>query len=141
MKKIIHHQFVLVACFLLFANVTLVGQTKSNALNYSKRPYWIEMIKDPNVNYFEAVKAYDEFWKNRKKPETENDVIGEKKTGESKHRLFKSRKERAEEESKKYILEVKKFEHWQLKVKPYVQDDGHILTAEEQLKVWQEQRH
>ena len=63
---------------ILFFSIHAFAQTKSKTPNYSKHPYWIDMIKDPNVNYFEAVKAYDEFWKDRKKPEQEDDIIGQK---------------------------------------------------------------
>ncbi len=55
-------------------------------------------------------------------------------------RWFKSREEKEEEEIRKYALDVKKFEHWKLVVKPYVQTDGRILNADEKLKLWQEQR-
>ena len=125
---------------ILFFSIHAFAQTKSKTPNYSKHPYWIDMIKDPNVNYFEAVKAYDEFWKDRKKPEQEDDIIGQKKSGVIKHRLFKTREQREEAERRKYALEVKKFEHWKMQVKPYVQEDGSILTADEKLKLWQQQK-
>lgn len=115
------------------------AQNKTKAPDYSKKPYWIDMIKDPNVNYFEAVKAYDTFWKGKEKPAEEDQLIGQEKEAKSKK---KKREEMEEKELyRKYALECKKFEHWKRTVKPYVQADGHILTQEEQLKIWEEQKN
>lgn len=113
--------------------------------NYKKNPYWIDMIKDPNVNYFEAINAYETFWKGRKKPLDENQLIGQTKGEENKEDKLESRKQirekRKEKELyKKYGLECKKFEHWKMQVKPYVQEDGHIISKEEQLKNWEEKK-
>jgi hypothetical protein len=35
------------------------------------------MMHDPDVNYFEAVAAYDAFWKNREKPVLEEEELME----------------------------------------------------------------
>lgn len=136
------HLLLILSSFFIFLSHSTNAQTSKKTANYSKHPYWIEMMKDPNANYFETIKAYDTFWSTRKKPLEEDDIIGQEKEAEKKngflHRWFKSRAEKEEEESKKYRLDVKKFEHWKLKVKPYVQEDGRILNAEEQLKLWQQ---
>ncbi|MFL5764039.1 MAG: hypothetical protein ACJ77K_08870 [Bacteroidia bacterium] len=123
-----------------FSGLHSFSQNKTQTPDYSKHPYWIDMMNDPHVNYFEAIKAYDEFWKDRKKPDQEDDIIGQKKTGAGKHHLFKTREEREEAEVRKYALDVKKFEHWKIKVKPYVQEDGRILNADEQLELWKTQK-
>lgn len=128
---------------LIFGNLTIRAQAPKKNLNYSKHPYWIEMMKDPNANYFETINAYNLFWEKRKLPKEEDEVIGQSKTAEAKktflQRWFKSKEEREEEEIKKYALDVKKFKHWQIVTEPYVQEDGRILTADERLKLWQEQ--
>lgn len=102
------------------------------------------MMNNPSINYFETVKAYTMFWEKRKMPKDEDDVIGQSKTVEAKksflQRWFKSKEEREEAEIKKYALDVKKFKHWQLITEPYVQEDGRILSADERLKIWQEQQ-
>ena len=112
--------------------------------DYKKHPYWIEMIKDPNVNYFEAIKAYELFWKNKPEPREEDEKIGQDKTSENKNRFEdweeKREKKRERKWQQKYGLECKKFEHWKMMVKPYVQEDGSILSKEEQMKIWEEQR-
>ena len=60
-------------CTFLFVAIVAIGQNKATKSDYSKMPYWIEMIKNPNVNYFEAIRAYEEFWKGKKKPLEENE--------------------------------------------------------------------
>ncbi len=120
------------------------SQTKAKNLNYSKQPYWIEMMNNPKANYFETVKAYELFWKNRKEPREEDDIIGQSKTEESKktflQKWFKSKAEKEEEETRKYAFDVKKYRHWKLKVLPYVQEDGSILDEDARLKIWEEQK-
>jgi hypothetical protein len=135
-------RITLLISFIIFINSQLFSQNKTS--NYSKSPYWIDMMNDPNANYFETIKAYDTFWEKRKKPNEENDIIGQNKSANKKQTLlqrwFKTKEEREEEESRKYILDVKKFEHWKMIVKPYVQEDGRILNADEKLRLWKEQQ-
>lgn len=130
---------------LLIISSDLISQTTSKRINYSKHPYWIEMMNDPKANYFETVKAYEQFWQNKKIPLEEDDIIGQTKKEPTKNNFlskwFKSKEEREEEEIKKYSFEIKKFKHWKLKVTPFVQEDGTILDADERLKLWQNQQH
>lgn len=141
--KIPLFRIVLLSLSMLLVSQVSFSQKTKQSLNYKKHPYWIEMMKDTGANYFETVKAFDEFWSIRKKPLEEDDVIGQDKTADEKQnllrRFFKSKEEREEEEIRKYKMDVKAFNHWQLKVKPYVQEDGRILSADEQLKLWQDQ--
>ncbi len=142
-KNIRHPLIIILSVFLLIGNHAN-AQQKNKSLNYSKYPYWIEMMNNPATNYFEAIKAYDEFWATRKKPTEENEIMGQENTVTKKqtflNKWFKSKEEKEAEETRKYTLDVKKFEHWKLKVKPYVQEDGRILSADEQLQIWQKQR-
>jgi ribosomal protein L14E/L6E/L27E len=130
---------------LLIISSDLISQTTSKRINYSKHPYWIEMMNDPKANYFETVKAYEQFWQNKKIPLEEDDIIGQTKKEPTKNNFlskwFKSKEEREEEEIKKYSFDIKKFKHWKLKVTPFVQEDGTILDADERLKLWQNQQH
>ena len=123
----------------------MIAQSNAKKLNYSKHPYWIEMMNDPKANYFETIKAYEQFWQNKKLPLEEDDVIGQTKKEPTKKNFlskwFKSKEEREEEEIRKYSFDIKKFKHWKLKVMPFVQEDGSILDADERLKLWQNQQH
>ena len=74
-----------------------------------------------------------------------SETIGQTKGTDNKEQQIQNRKEirekhREKELYKKYGLECKKFEHWKLQVKPYVQADGHILSKEEQLKLWEDKK-
>lgn len=132
--------------FLIFCMLICFGTTQAQqSKNYKKHPYWIDMIKDPNVNYFEAINAYETFWKGKRKPLEEDDLIGQTKGEASKEQKMESRREMREKRKekemyKKYGLECKKFEHWKMQVKPYVQADGHIISKEEQLKMWEQKQ-
>ena len=129
---------------LLLNSIVAISQGSKKSPNYSKHAYWIDMMNDPKANYFETIKAYDEFWAKRKLPKEEDEVIGQSKKPEAKKNLFskwfKSKEEKEEEEIKKYALDVKKFKHWKLKVQPYIQEDGTILDADARLKIWQDQK-
>ena len=130
---------------LMFSITSLFSQKQLKDADYKKHPYWIEMIKDPNVNYFEAIKAYELFWEGKEIPHEEDEKIGQKTTADEKEHRGEERRERREKKrerefQQKYGLDCKKFEHWKMMVKPYVQEDGRILSKEEQLKIWEEQR-
>jgi len=130
---------------LLFQGSYLISQTTNKKLNYNKYPYWIEMMNNPKSNYFETLKAYEQFWQNKKLPNEEDDMIGQTKIEPTKKnylaKWLKSKEEREEEEIRKYRFEIKKFKHWKLKVTPYVQEDGTILDADERLKLWKDQKN
>jgi len=132
---------ILLSAFVFVAVVAISQNKKGSTPDYSKMPYWIEMIKNPNVNYFEATKAYEAFWKGKKKPTEEDEVIGQEKQATEKQSKKRQKEILKEKELyRKYALECKKFEHWKRSMKPYVQADGRILSKEEQLKMWEEQK-
>ncbi|MCZ8286099.1 MAG: hypothetical protein O9353_11655 [Bacteroidia bacterium] len=103
------------------------------------------MMNDSTVNYFEIKKAFDLFWQNKPLPTEEEEIIGER-NGKAREKesflknLFKSKKEKQEEDSNKYAFAYKKFKHWELINLPYVQEDGRILTANERLEQWKKSR-
>lgn len=99
-------------------------------------PYWIDMMNDSNVNYYDAVAAFDKYWENRVKP-TEED--GEAEDIFDKQ---KSEEEIAEEESRtvEYVYEYKQFLHWKQINKNLVKPDGTLFTNEEILEHWEKQK-
>ena len=120
---------------------------------WSKNPVWIEMMDNPNANYFETVAAFEAFWKNRELPEEENKILGASREDRehvetpAEHRKRKRAEKKMDKEEKeaavlrhKYAFAVKKYHHWKLVVDPYIQPDGRILTKEEQLKLHDQQR-
>jgi len=113
---------------------------REKAINYSKHPHWIQMMDDPNVNYHQAKKAFEEFWKDRGEPEEEeHDHEGEKKERSLLKRILKS-DERLEEENRELSIPYRKFKKWLIDMEPYVQPDGSILSIEEQMKIWENAR-
>lgn len=130
---------------LLFcAAFSLFAQAKNYSDKYlSKHPVWIQMIDKEETNYFQAVKAFDLYWKNRELPMEEEDVLDskfQKERAEDEKGFFYKIFHKNEEEAKKYAFEYKKFKHWQRTVEPYVQEDGRILTKEEQLKIFEAEK-
>lgn len=122
----------------------------SSEKNYAKNPVWIQMMEDPNVNYYEAQKAYTEYWKNREKPhEMEEETMTDKEQMKEYKREHKrdgenavlSDKEKKElQEQEQMIYQCKRFENWMLTVKPFVQEDGRILSQAEIDAIWQKQQ-
>ena len=118
------------------------GAPKTKRMNYSKNPVWIQMMDDPNTNYFEAKKPFEQYWSNRPMPEIEGE--GNHEAQENKKRsLFEqvfSSQEKEEQESHEYALEYKRFIRWKMEVEPFVQPDGRILSLEEQRLIWEKAR-
>lgn len=98
-------------------------------------PYWIEMMSDPNVNYFAAVEAFERYWENREKP-TEDDGEGQDLFDRDKS---DEEKAKADNRSIEYVYEYKQFLHWQQTNKNLLKPDGTILTSEEILEQWKKQ--
>ena len=106
--------------------------------DYAKKPIWITMMADTSVNYFEIEKAFNTYWQHHTMPETEHDVIGEKAEREKHPSKRTLRKMQADDDMR---MAVKKYEWWCQQMKPYVQDDGRILTPSERLKIWEQQQN
>jgi hypothetical protein len=93
---------------------------------------WVQMMDDPNTNYFDAVENFENFWKGKVLPKTE-----EEKFGEANEEVKKEKEELRSQDmpAVKYFFEYKKFKHWQKDVLPYVQPNGRILTIEERMDI------
>lgn len=121
--------------------------TTAQQKDYSAYPYWVEMIDHPSTNYFEAIKAFDEYWKHHIKPMDEEEVMFEEMNETEKlhyavlvkHLETMTPAERREFDRLKY--HYKRFKQWKLAVFAYVQEDGRILSAEERLRIWQDQQN
>lgn len=101
---------------------------------------WIQMMDDPKVNYFTAVKVFEEYWKDKRRPTTEHELFSaEDKDGALRNSSY-SASRNPDEPAVKYRFEYKKFQHWKEEVSPYVQPDGRILTPEERISIWQQQK-
>ena len=98
MKIRIKKYTLIIILTLFFQSSFLISQTSNKKLNYYKHPYWIEMMNNPKSNYFETLKAYDQFWQNKKLPKEEDDIIGQTKIEPNKksflEKWFKSKEKK-----------------------------------------------
>lgn len=109
---------------------------------YRRNPAWITMMEDSNANYFVAVRAFELYWENHQRPMEKDELLKEeyKEEREQKHfarNLFRKQQPGARELAEAY----KRFEFWRMNAQPYVQPDGTILTKDEQLRIWQQERN
>jgi outer membrane receptor for ferric coprogen and ferric-rhodotorulic acid len=116
--------------FLLLCNSAYAQQKKDITT-----PKWVNMMDDENVNFFEAQKDFNNFWKNKEKPREEKEVFSN--FDKNKQTKVKSS---SGVDAVKYSFEYKKFLNWQRLVAPYVQADGSILNTEEQIKLWEQEK-
>lgn len=141
--KICKAALLLLSCGLFFFSAQ--SQTAYTDAEYRQSPLWIKMIDNPGANYYEAIKAHELYWQNRPKPMEEE--INDKKEDR--------KEERTREQAKKQLAKMtpaernefdrlnyqnKRFEAWIHEVKPFVQEDGRILTQEERTAIWNKQQ-
>ena len=145
---------VLFLFLIIFVAHSAFAQTRYSKRDMKKNPVWIEMIKDERANYFEALKAFELYFTTHAFPVMEEEEMGkneklkerieksEAKRKKKKHKVEEeptiSQKEKHEETE--LAFEVKKFNHWEMQTRPYVKDDGSIMSAEERMKIWNEQK-
>lgn len=128
----------------LFLSSALFAQKA--AKDNGKNPEWVTMMEDPNVNYYEAVKSFNEFWKGREMPIDEADVLNEEMTGREKRehrRAVRKLKKMSPAERQEFdylAYQYKRFKNWEHEVFPYVQNDGSILTDEQRRAIWEQQQ-
>jgi len=113
--------------------------------DYRNNPVWIKMIDDTSTNYFEAVKAFEEYWKNREKPIEETDVLDikvskkEERIRERHEKKLSNMTPSQRNEYDQMQYQYKRFVNWMYEVKPFVQQDGRILNDEEKAAIWRQQ--
>jgi hypothetical protein len=143
-----------VALLALFISLAAISQKQYSKTEMKKNPVWIKMIDDEHVNYFEALKAFELYFTTHKFPTMEEEEMG--KNEKLKERIERSEKKYAKKarkrkenpsepqkekhEEAKLAFEVKKFNHWEMQTRPYVKDDGSIMSAEERMKIWKESK-
>lgn len=135
----------LLALILLLICVATTKKTQAQsgtAKDYTKYPYWKDMINDPNTNYFEVQKAFNLFWEGKEMPLEEDDIMNEKEEklkNNFVNRVFKSKelKEQQEQmELEALAFDIKKYRRWLIQTEPYIHDDGSIMSDEEKLALW-----
>jgi hypothetical protein len=133
--------FRLLAILLLFFFNPLKAQQLESR---NPLPAWVSMIDNPEVNYFEAVKAFDLYWSDKQRPEEEfeeKDATGKEEKEREKSEAMRAQmtiEQREEYNLMKY--HYKRFENWAREVKPFVQEDGRILSVQERIDIWHKQQ-
>lgn len=119
-------------------------KTTASSENYRVRPVWIQLMDQPDVNYYEAVKAFDQYWEGKIEPEEESELITEGHiTTEQADSLRRARALWTQAERNEYELlkyHFKRFKDWKRTNFPFVQSDGRILSEQERLEIWQKQQ-
>lgn len=63
-------KFLLLFSFVLISSTLLKAQNQSTVLpasnDTSEYPYWIEMMQDPNANFYQTQRAFNIYWQDRK---------------------------------------------------------------------------
>ncbi len=136
-------KFLTIIVFLCITS-SIYSQTISDKKLQSE-PYWIAMINDSITNYFEALDAFEQFWSVRPEPKEEDDILGKGEDFEKREgffdRLINTKKEMRAKESQEYAFEFKRFKQWQIRVEPWVREDGSIATPAEQMRIWKEEKN
>lgn len=128
---------------LLFFTALSQAQNTPRKVSYKKEPVWIQMMNDPKANFFETVKAFRTYYKERALPKEPNEVEGEddfeKQVGLEEENGKKKSKREIEREARKanpndiiYTDQVRAFRSWFYSVQPWVRADGSIISKEEQ---------
>lgn len=124
--------------------------SKYNPAKFRSEPVWIQMMNDPEANYFETVRAFRVFWKEYKLPgepeELEMHDLFEREVGleegeEDKDKEREKKRKRKSKEYGDYSFEVKQFKGWFRQVQPWVQADGHILSEDERQNIIDRQQN
>lgn len=150
-------QIGILLTFLLLVCINFTGLAQDSAKKYKprqfrKEPIWIEMMNDPNANYYQTIRAFREYWKSRILPEEpfenheldtferevglEQDEESEEERKREHARKEKKRKRKGKpDETMLYASQVRAFKGWMKAVKPWVREDGSIVSPEEQQKI------
>ena len=136
---------------LIFITAGATSQTTSLVKEANDQPLWVQMMNDENANYYETVNAFNSYFKTHALPdqEVEEELMGRDEEAKVAYeqKMKRENKEILTAEQRKILVEreqlsyqVKRYRNWMKEVKPYVQENGHILTAEERMAIWKQQQ-
>jgi hypothetical protein len=138
----------------LFAALAMLSSTlyAQQAPAGMETPRWVYMMEDPNVNFFDAIKEYQAYWKTHTKPVSESELFEKENKRPKEERQAEAEREQerlqklgkelsgAELEQTEYLkYQSKRFDKWVIEVKPWVQENGHILSYEERRAIWEKE--
>ncbi|MBS0027817.1 hypothetical protein ACTJJ0_04065 [Chitinophaga sp. 22321] len=121
----------------------IASSAQQHARQSTKAPDWIAMMDDPNVNFFVIEKSFNDYWRGKELPVEEDEILDVKNNSERKRGflgLFRRKESAERKETEKYAFAYKKYQWWRRQVLPYVQPDGTILSKDQQIRIWQQQK-
>lgn len=132
--------FFMLTCMVMCLSIHSKAQEK-------ELPSWVAMIDDPKVNYFVAVQTFTDYWKGKTIWDEEEEMFerptNKKEAREEEKKVARLKKElknmtvteRQEYDILKY--HYKRFKQWAFEMKPFVQEDGRILSEAERMAIWE----
>lgn len=127
----------ILTCMVMCLSLHSIAQQK-------ELPSWVAMIDNPNVNYFVAVKTFNDYWKGKIKPIEEMDIkdmealTAEEKATRKNYFESLTPSQRAEFDILQY--HYKRFKQWKKEILALVQEDGRILSEAERMAIWEKQQ-
>jgi hypothetical protein len=119
-----------------------VKEEKAKLARYHSEAVWVGMMDDSTTNYHEAMKAFEEFWRDRRRPSEKEESLEIKLSEEHSwlEKIFKAKEIKEEKLVEQYSFAHKRFLNWMQVNAPFVQPDGRILSPEERLELWKKQK-
>jgi len=106
------------------------AQTIADSAFYRTNPVWISMMNDRNVNYHEAVSAFEIFWADREKPAETDEAFEMVRENNTEHPV----EQEPSADHMLYAADYRKFIYWKHTMLPFVKPDGTLLTAIERIE-------
>lgn len=142
---------MLAAVLFVFTANGLRAQTDSVVQEANNLPVWVQMMNDENANYHETVKAFEDYFKTHPLPgvDVEEELMGADESAKENYEreMKEQNKEILSAQQRKDLVareqlsyQVKRFRNWKREMKPFVQEDGHILSGEERVRIWEQQQ-
>ncbi len=127
------------------------AQSASTVNDAKEQPVWIQMMNDESVNYFETVEAFNSYFKTHPKPDDEveeqlmsgnahSKIEYEREMKRENKKMLTEEERKALVDKEQMIYQVKRFRNWMKEMKPFVQEDGHILSTGERTEIWERQQ-
>jgi hypothetical protein len=113
-----------------------------------KLPEWVAMIDNPTVNYFVALQTFEDYWKDKIRPIDEAEPLEEKaaesEAEKARHQTLRKELANMTPAERNVYDQIqyhyKRFRTWARESKPYVQEDGSILSNEARMEIWNKQQ-
>lgn len=139
MKAFLITSLLITASTLLVAQQVVLPKPDNH---FRKNAEWVQMMDDPSANYYHTLRAFELYFEQHSKPLDRDDVLSEEYTADREQRNFIKKLFSREKEMPIELKEAyKRFRFWRRETEPWVQPDGSILSKEEQLKIWQQERN